>query len=305
MTTPVSLGTWPTPLEAAPRLAARVGLAELWFKRDDLSGLGGGGNKVRKLRYTCAEAVAVGATTVITSGGPQSNHARLTAAAAARLGLACVLVLAGPPAPHRRGNLLLDELAGAEIVWCGDRPLAEVVAVEAQRRSAYVVPLGGSSPASVQGYVDCGRELRAQVPDIDGVEVVVAVASGGMMAGLVRELGAERVIGVDTGAVPDPRAAVAGLLDGQVEPAALRIDGSQVGAGYGTFTDSVRAALYATAREEGVFLDPTYTGRAMAALLEGSFPHGDRVVFVHSGGLPGLFGHAEVGDLTPPSPTPR
>ncbi|MET8094292.1 pyridoxal-phosphate dependent enzyme [Micromonospora sp. NPDC005220] len=294
MIAPISLGTWPTPLEAAPRLAAQLGLAELWFKRDDLSGLGGGGNKIRKLRYTCAQALAEGATTVITSGAPQSNHARLTAAAAARLGLASVLVLAGSPPQGRRGNLLLDGLAGAEIVWAEDRPLAEVVAVEAERRPAYVIPFGGTSPASVQGYVDCGRELRAQLPDIDGVEVVVALGSGGTMAGLVRELGAERVIGVDVGAVPDPRATVAGLLVGEVEPDALRIDGSQVGAGYRTLTDAARVALETTARMEGVFLDPTYTGRAMAALLTGSFPRGDRVVFLHSGGLPGLFGHPEL-----------
>ncbi|MEU4531299.1 pyridoxal-phosphate dependent enzyme [Micromonospora ureilytica] len=294
MITPVPLGTWPTPLEAAPRLAARLGLAELWFKRDDLNGLGGGGNKIRKLQYTCAQAIADGATTLITSGAPQSNHARLTAAAAARLGLSCVLVLAGPPPESRRGNLLLDGLAGAEIVWAGDSPLAEVVAVEAERRSAYVIPFGGTSPTSIQGYVDCGRELRAQLPTVDGVEVVAALGSGGTMAGLVRELGAQRVIGVDVGAVPDPRATVAGLLVGEVEPDALRIDGSQVGAGYRTLTDAVRAALEVTARTEGVFLDPTYTGRAMAALLAGSFPRGDRVVFLHSGGLPGLFGHPEL-----------
>ncbi|WP_030486892.1 pyridoxal-phosphate dependent enzyme [Micromonospora chokoriensis] len=294
MITPVSLGTWPTPLEAAPRLAARLGLTELWFKRDDLNGLGGGGNKIRKLQYTCGQAIAAGATTLITSGAPQSNHARLTAAAAARLGLACVLVLAGPPPETRRGNLLLDEFAGAEVVWAEDRPLAEVVATEAERRSAYVLPFGGTSPESTQGYVDCGRELRAQLPNIDGVEVVAALGSGGTMAGLVRELGAERVIGVDVGAVPDPRATVAGLLVGEVEPDTLRIDGTQVGAGYRTLTDDVRAALEVTARTEGVFLDPTYTGRAMAALLAGSFPRGDRVVFLHSGGLPGLFGHPEL-----------
>ncbi|MET7373274.1 pyridoxal-phosphate dependent enzyme [Micromonospora arida] len=294
MITPVPLGTWPTPLEAAPRLAARLGLAELWFKRDDLTGLGGGGNKIRKLQYTCAQAIAVGATTVVTSGAPQSNHARLTAATAARLGLSCVLVLAGPPPESRRGNLLLDGLAGAEIVWSGEHPLAEVVAAEAERRSAYVIPFGGTAPASIQAYVDCGRELRAQLPDADGVEVVAALGSGGTMAGLVRELGVQRVIGVDVGAVPDPRATVAGLLVGEVEPDALRIDGTQVGAGYRTLTDAVRSALEVTARTEGVFLDPTYTGRAMAALLTGSFPHGDRVVFLHSGGLPGLFGHPEL-----------
>ncbi|MGC4813314.1 pyridoxal-phosphate dependent enzyme [Micromonospora sp. DT228] len=294
MITSVSLGTWPTPVEAAPRLAARLGLAELWFKRDDLGGLGGGGNKIRKLEYTCAQAIAAGATTLITSGAPQSNHARLTAAAAARLGLSCVLVLAGSRPESRRGNLLLDGLAGAEIVWSDDRPLAEVVAAEAERRSAYVIPFGGTSPASVHGYVDCGRELRAQVPGLDGTDVVVALGSGGTMAGLVRELGAERVVGVDVGALPDPRTTVAGLLDGEVEAGALRIDGSQVGAGYRTLTDGARVALETTAREEGVFLDPTYTGRAMAGLLAGSFPRGDKVVFLHSGGLPGLFGHPEL-----------
>jgi L-cysteate sulfo-lyase len=294
MIEPVSLGTWPTPLEAAPRLAARLGLAELWFKRDDLNGLGGGGNKIRKLQYTCAQALDSGAVTVITSGAPQSNHARLTAAAAARLGLSCVLVLAGSPVEDRRGNLLLDELTGAEVVWAGDSPLEEVLTSEAGTRSAYVIPFGGSSPTSIQGYVDCGRELRAQVPDIDGAEIVVAVGSGGTMAGLVRELGAERVIGVDSGAVPDPRATVAGLLGHDVDPTDLRIDGSQVGEGYGTVTGAVRAALATTARAEGIYLDPTYTGRAMAALLDGSFPHGDRMVFLHSGGLPGLFGHPQM-----------
>jgi len=286
----VALGTWPTPLEPAPRLAAAIGLRELWLKRDDLGGLGGGGNKVRKLQYTCALAVAAGATTLITSGAPQSNHARLTAAAAARLGLGCVLVLGGRAPADMRGNLLLDGLAGAELIWAGDSPLAEVVAVEAEKRTAYVIPFGGTSATSIQGYADCGRELRAQVPDIAGTEVVVALGSGGTMAGLVHELGADRVIGVDTGALPDPRTTVAALLD-EPDPATLRIDGSQVGAGYATVTDGVRAALTTTARDEGVFLDPTYTGRAMAALLAGSFPRGGKVVFVHTGGLPGLFGH--------------
>jgi L-cysteate sulfo-lyase len=118
---PVLLGSWPTPLEPAPRLAAAVGLAAdaLWVKRDDLSGLGGGGNKVRKLQYTCAQALAAGATTVITSGAPQSNHAWLTAAAAARLGWRSVLVLQGQEPEVPAGNLVLDLLAGARLVWTG------------------------------------------------------------------------------------------------------------------------------------------------------------------------------------------
>ena len=289
MISPISLGSWPTPVEAAPRLASRLGLAALWFKRDDLTGLGGGGNKIRKLQYTCAQAIAAGAGTVVTSGAAQSNHARLTAAAAARLGLRCVLVLAGEPAP-KRGNLLLDELAGAEVIWAGAAPIAEVAAAEAARRSAFVIPFGGSSPVSVEAYVDCAREITDQVGDFDAM--VVALGSGGTMAGLVKGLGPERVAGVDTGAVADPRATVAELLGGAVDPAALRIDGGQVGPGYATLTEPVRAALELTARTEGIFLDPVYTGRAMASLIAGG--HGDRVVFLHSGGLPSLFAHPQL-----------
>jgi L-cysteate sulfo-lyase len=283
---PISLGTWPTPVESAPRLGKRLGLDALWFKRDDLSGLGGGGNKVRKLEYTCAQAVQSGADTVITSGGPQSNHARLTAAAAARLGLRCVLVLAGTDREHR-GNLLLDDLAGAEIRWAGDTPLAEAV----EKEDGFVIPFGGSNPTSIAGYATCARELKAQVGDFDAV--VVALGSGGTMAGLVAELGPERVVGVDTGAVGDPAATVSALLGGAVAAGDLRIDRGQVGAGYAALTDAVRDALALAARTEGIFLDPTYTGRALASLIAGG--HGDRIVFLHTGGLPGLFGHPGYG----------
>lgn len=296
MIEPISLGTWPTPVEPAPRLARRLGLRELWLKRDDLSGLGGGGNKVRKLEYTCAQALAAGAGTVVTSGGPQSNHARLTAAAAARLGLRCVLVLAGTEREHR-GNLLLDDLAGAEIRWAGGTPLDEAVRGE----EGFVIPFGGSNAVSIEGYATCAREIKAQVEDFD--VVVTALGSGGTMAGLVKELGPQRVVGVDTGAVPDPAKAVTDLLGTPADvpgppagllgtPAELRIDRNQVGAGYAALTDAVRDALALTARTEGVFLDPTYTGRAMASLIAGG--HGDRVVFLHSGGLPGLFGHQQI-----------
>jgi 1-aminocyclopropane-1-carboxylate deaminase/D-cysteine desulfhydrase-like pyridoxal-dependent ACC family enzyme len=283
----ISLGAFPTPLEPALRLAAAIGVEELWLKRDDLIGLGGGGNKVRKLQYTCAQALEAGATTLITSGAAQSNHARLTAAAAARLGLGAVLVLAGSAPERPGGNLLLDVLAGAEIVWAGDEPLAEVVAAEAEKRRAHVIPFGGSSVFSAQGYVDCAREILAELPTVD--RVIVAVGSGGTMAGLVAGLGPARVVGVDTGAVPDPHAAVAALLDRDHGP--LSIDRGQVGAGYDTLTDPVRAALRLAARTEGVFLDPIYTGRALAGLVAGCAPRDGVTVFLHSGGLPGLFGH--------------
>jgi L-cysteate sulfo-lyase len=270
MVTPISLGAWPTPLEPAPRLAAALGLQELWIKRDDLVGLGGGGNKVRKLQYTCAEALAAGATTLVTTGALQSNHARLTAAAAARLGLRCVLVLAGREPMTPRGNLILDQLAGAEIIWAEGQPLAKMAAAEAEARpGSHLIPFGGSSRGSVQAYVDCARELIEQQPDFD--QVVVAVGSGGTMAGLVKELGAERVLGVDSGAVPDPHAAV---------------------------TEPVREALKLAARTEGIYLDPTYTGRALAGLIARTAPVGlarsGRVIFLHSGGLPGLFGHPDI-----------
>ena len=301
---PIRLGTWPTPVEPAPRLAAALGLGTLWLKRDDLGGLGGGGNKVRKLEYALAEARAAGATTLVTTGAAQSNHARITAAAAARRGLRAVLVLVGEPPPVERGNLVLDRLAGAEVVWAGDVPIdgtADALEREAQRlRDAgelpFLLPLGGSTSVAARGYVDCASELRAQVPDLD--RVVVAVGSGGTMAGLVAGLGADRVLGVDVGALTDPVATVTSLLAGMPgvpPPGDLWIDTGQVGAGYDTPPATAHAALELAARTEGVFLDPIYTARALAGLAaataSGRVGRSDVTVFLHSGGLPGLFGH--------------
>ncbi|MBB2940321.1 D-cysteine desulfhydrase [Actinoplanes lutulentus] len=284
MVEPLALGTFPTPLESAPRLADALGLGQLWIKRDDLIGLGGGGNKARKLRFTCAEALAAGATALVTTGAPQSNHARATAAAAARLGLPCVLVLAGSAPARTAGNLLLDELVGAEVVWSGDRTPGEVAAEQvAARPGAFLIPFGGSSRTAVRAYVECARELTEQA-SFD--HVVVAVGSGATMAGLVAGLGAARVRGVDVGAVADPDATVRALLPD--DTGELLIDRGQVGAGYATVTDQVRAALRLAAAKEGLFLDPTYTGRAMAGLAAAAEP-GSRVVFLHTGGLPGLF----------------
>lgn len=307
-----SLGTWPTPLEPAPRLAEAVGLDGLWVKRDDLSGLGGGGNKVRKLRYTCAQALAAGATTLITTGAAQSNHARLTAAAAARLGLRAVLLLAGDEPGVPQGNLVLDLLADASIVWTGKstpQELYDRIAREAQHvRDAggvpQVIPFGGSSPYSARGYVDCADELLAQLPDLD--RVVVAFGSGATMAGLVARLGAERVIGVDVGAVGDPVGTLRELLDGMPEGPVpeeeLRIERGQVGAGYGTLAPGARDAMRLAARTEGLFLDPTYTARALAGLAAcvaaGRIRREHRTVFLHTGGLPGLFAHPDLRQLS-------
>ncbi len=310
---PVRLGTWPTPVEPAPRLAAAAGLAAdaLWVKRDDLSGLGGGGNKVRKLQYTCAQALAAGATTLVTSGAPQSNHARLTAAAAARLGLRAVLVLGGERPALAQGNLALDHLAGARLAWLPsatpERLRDEVERQAQQVRDdggvPFVIPFGGSSSFSARGYADCGAELLDQLPGID--HVVVAFGSGATMAGLVASLGAGRVIGIDTGALADPGATLAELLHGMpgvaVRRADLRIDHGQVGAGYAALTPDAAAAMRLAARTEGIFLDPTYTARALAGLVacvaDGRIGPRDRTVFVHTGGLPGLFGHPALPQL--------
>jgi len=204
------LGSWPTPLEPAPRLAAAVGLDpdDLWIKHDDLSGLGGGGNKVRKLEWTAGTALAQGADVLVTTGAAQSNHARLTAAAGAKLGIDVVLVLTGGPEPL--GNIALDSLLGATVHWCGDVTEEELAAraedvasvLVGEGRSPAVIPFGGSNAVGATGYRDAGTELLVQDPSVE--RVVVAVGSGGTMAGLVVALGADRVLGVDTGAMADP-----------------------------------------------------------------------------------------------------
>ncbi|MFI8192035.1 D-cysteine desulfhydrase family protein [Streptomyces sp. NPDC085946] len=304
------LSAWPTPLEPAPRLAAALGLREddLWIKRDDLCGLGGGGNKVRKLEWTVGEALATGADTLVTTGAAQSNHARLTAAAGARLGLDVVLVFPGTPdsAFGGSGNLVLDSLFGARVHWAGDAApasladAAEKVCARLRGQGArpYLIPFGGSSPLGARGYVEGGEELRAQMPDVQ--HVVVALGSGGTMAGLVGALGAERVLGVHCGAVAEPAATVAELsghlTPRGIRPGSLRIRTDQVGPGYGALHEPVLEAMRTAARTEGVVLDPTYSGRAMAGLVaavrDGDIRPAQRTVFLHTGGLPGPFGHA-------------
>lgn len=306
---PLTLATWPTPVEPAPRLSQTIGLDadDLWVKRDDLVGLGGGGNKVRKLQHTCAAALAAGARTLVTTGAAQSNHARLTAAAGAHLGLDVELVLAGTaPSPDAdpTGNLLLDRLFGARLIWAGEVAHEDLERVASDRVAELVaagtpaaqIPYGGSSATGARAYVEAGHELLEQVPDL--THVVVAVGSAGTAAGLIAALGAARVLGVDTGATSDPRERVAALvveLGG--DPSGVRVRGDQVGDGYGSLTGAVGEALLLAARTEGLVLDPIYTGRALAGLVaavrDGDVRPGERTVLLHTGGLPGLFGSAE------------
>lgn len=314
MTQRLGLCTLPTPVEPAPRLAAAIGLAPgaLWIKRDDLVGLGGGGNKVRKLERSCAAALAAGATTLVTTGAAQSNHARLTAAAGARLGLDVELVLAGTGDAANTGNLVLDRLLGAHVHWAGavgnealDAIAADRVAALAHAGvTAFQVPYGGTDAVSAVAYADAGTEAVDQLADVR--HHVVAVGSGGTAAGLVAGLGADRVLGVDTGATPDARARIETLVrEMGHDPSGLRLRDDQVGAGYSVVGAPVRDALRLAARREGMLLDPIYTGRAVAGLIaaiaEGDVGADERVLLWHTGGLPGLFGSAEavdwIGDL--------
>jgi D-cysteine desulfhydrase len=288
------LGVWRTPVEPSPRLARWLGLnpGDLWVKRDDWLGHGGGGNKLRKLEHLCGEAVAAGATTLVTSGAAQSNYARLTAASARRLGLDVVLCL---HAGSGTGNLTLNAIFGATVVWDGDPE-----AIAAELPGAAVLPYGGSSATGARGYVACAEELREQAPDVR--HVVVAVGSCATMAGLVAGLGAERVLGVDTGAVPDAGERTAAFVhELGASPTGLRLRLDQVAPGYEQLNDGAREAIEAAGRLEGLVLDPVYTAKAMAglraAVADGDIRPGEKTVFVHTGGLPGLFGHPYAAEL--------
>jgi L-cysteate sulfo-lyase len=241
-----------------------------------------------------------------TAQAPPADRRNSGRKAAARLGLDVVLVLAGSPGSSGSGNIALDGLFGATVRWAGDADdqtlaaIAEQVAGQLRQRGAVpaVIPFGGSSVLGARGYAECGQELLDQKPDLE--TVVVAVGSGGTMAGLIGALGPARVLGVHCGAIADPARTVSALATGlsgePVAPQDLRLRLDQVGDGYATLTEQTMAALTLTARTEGIVLDPIYTGRAMAGLIaaarDGRIAAGQPTVFLHSGGMPGLFGHA-------------
>jgi D-cysteine desulfhydrase len=312
----------PTPVEPLSRLGAELGMAPgaLLVKRDDVTGLAGGGNKARKLEFLCADALDRGCDTLVTGGGRQSNHVRMTAAAANRLGMQCTIVLSSPPPERPSGNVLLDHVLGPDIEWAGVLDfdaLEEAIGAACDRLAAagrrpYRVPIGGASAVGALGYVDAARELVGQVGSVE--VVVTADGSGGTHAGLSAGLGDHgRVLGVDVGARPDivdavrvmavEAAALAGLAAGG--PAGeVRIDRGQVGDGYGAATDECRDAIRLAARLEGLILDPVYTGKAMAGLIaarrSGEIADEETVVFLHTGGMPALFAARYADWLTAP-----
>lgn len=297
----------PTPLHRLSRLGAALGFRpdRLWIKRDDLTLPAGGGNKARKLRLLVNDALARGADCLVTGGGAQSNHARATAAVAAMAGLDCELVLAGHA--DTTGNGLLDAVLGAHVTWVEPGMAYDELESAIQRRcdelsaagrKPYGTPIGGSSPLGASAYAAAAQELADQ---IDPELVVLASGSGGTHAGLVAGFGRhDRVYGVDVGTRPDLAAEIERLAVDAAEVAGLprptgscRVDRDQIGSGYGAPDDHVRDAILTTARAEGVVLDPVYTGKAMAGLFaarrSGAIEPDTRVIFVHTGGLPGLF----------------
>ncbi|GLZ39543.1 D-cysteine desulfhydrase family protein [Actinokineospora sp. NBRC 105648] len=318
----VSLGHWPTPLDECPRLGAALGGVRVLVKRDDVSGLGVGGNKLRKLEFLLAAAVDGGADTVITFGALQTNHGRLTAAACARLGLRCELILTRDvprtgEAYERSGNMALHTLYGATVHLCDDqRAVDETYAQVVERATAAghtiaTIPVGGSNALGVLGYVAATDELFTQL-DAAGVvpdRLVVPVGSAGTVAGvaLATELlgRSTRVVGACVShtaaeSLADIRRLTgeAAALLGAPEPtlAGVHTDDRAVGPGYGIPTDQMWAAVRLFAETEGITLDPVYTGKAAACLVDqartGEIAPGETVVFLHTGGLPGLFAYA-------------
>jgi len=319
----VELGFFPTPIEPLARLSAELGI-KLSIKRDDFTGFGGGGNKVRKLEFLMADALAQQAGVLITTGGHQSNHARMVAAAARKFGMDAVLVLRGHAPSEYQGNLLLDRLFGASFEFLDPtdyfhlidgRMAAHAEAARAIGKVPYVIPLGGANPLGALGYVRAVEEMDAQfkAQGLPAPEVVVAPAgSGGTLAGLyvgaARHWPGTRVIGISVSRdrawfqqrIAAMASETAELLGWQQRfaPAAIEIEDGHVGPGYGVPSAGGNAAIHRLGRTEGVILDPVYTGKAMdglfALVASGAIARQARVTFIHCGGSPALYPFAKV-----------
>jgi len=301
----------PTPIETLPRLSEILGGPRLLIKRDDQTGLAFGGNKTRKLEFLVAEAQDQGAKALITGGALQSNHCRQTAAAAARFGFECILVLTGDVSGQPSANLLLDQLFGAQIVYVADRKDRDEILQQTFDRAAeremkpYLVPYGGSSPTGALGYAFAVKELMEQ--DVHADWIVFATSSGGTHAGLVlgqRVFGYKgKVLGISVDESEEwLRSYVSELASSASEKLGKRIEfapdevlanADYCRAGYGVFTGPEREAIHLFAKHEGILLDPVYTGRAAAGMIDlirkGFFKQDETVLFLHTGGQPALF----------------
>ncbi len=309
----------PTPIEELPRLTAALGGPRILVKRDDQTGLAFGGNKTRKLEFLVAEAREQGADTLISAGAIQSNHCRQTVAAAARFGFGCTLILTGERPIQPTANFLLDQLFGAEIVTVSDRKDRDRVLQQtfdkavAAGRKPYLVPYGGSSVTGAMGYTFAMEELMKQNVNADWI--VFGTSSGGTHAGIA--LG-QRVFGFKGKAlgisidesVADLKKNISALATRASEKLGERIEftGDDVlanddycQAGYGVFGDGEREAIKLFAGTEGLLLDPVYTGRAAAGMIDlirkGHFKMGETILFWHTGGQPALFADKYSADV--------
>lgn len=315
----------PTPLEPLDRLSAHLGGPRIWIKRDDCTGLATGGNKSRKLDYLIADAIQEGATTIITQGAIQSNHVRQSAAIAAKMGLGCSVVLeervqSSDPSFTVNGNILLDRLFGARITIAPRnsdaqqiiRSIADDLSSRGER--PYIIPTGGSNAIGAIGYVDAADEFLQQAGRLDLAtdEIVHATGSAGTQAGLVVGLLSLEsripVLGVSVGKPREQLEPIVLELAQQtadrigwtkrVPPEAVRVDSRFVGEGYGLPTPAMIGAIKLVARLEGILLDPVYTGKAMAGLIDrirnGQYRTARNIVFWHTGGSAGLFGQPAI-----------
>ncbi|HLO30737.1 MAG TPA: D-cysteine desulfhydrase family protein [Anaerolineales bacterium] len=301
----------PTPIEELPRLTGYLNGPRIFIKRDDQTGLAFGGNKTRKLEFLVAEALEQGAKTLISGGALQSNHCRQTAAAAARFGLGCTLVLTGEMSEHPSANLMLDQLFGAEIITVKDRAYRDQILQETYEKAAaegkkpYLVPYGGSSPTGALGYAYAMQELLKQ--NINADWIVFGTSSGGTHAGLVlgqRVFGFKgKVLGISIDESEEwlktHVSALASLASEKIgeriefEPADVLANADYCRAGYGVLTEAEREAVQLFAKLEGLLLDPVYTGRAAAGMIDlirkGYFEKDGTIVFWNTGGQPALF----------------
>jgi len=320
----LGLATLPTPLEAMTRLTTHLGGPRLWVKREDMIGLGFGGNKLRKLDYVLHEAIARGADTIVSGGVVQSNSQRQVAAAAAKLGLVCHLAVyhgrLTPPTPEYEssGNAFLNRLFGAhlhDVPWTGDRNTAIRTLVgdlQAQGHKPYFVPYGVSNALGALGYATAIAEIEAQAArsGFRPAAIVHCTGSAGTQAGLIAgaavALPHTRIVGIDIDAEParvraDVVAfaqAASDLLGVGFDETAVEVVAGHAGPAYGVPHDATIAAIRLAGRLEAIALDPVYSGKALAGLIalihEGRWRNDEDVIFLHTGGAPALFAYQSV-----------
>lgn len=313
----IRLASLPTPLQPLTNLSNSLGIRNIWIKRDDLTGIAFGGNKIRKLEFVLADAQEKGCDTVVTVGAVQSNHCRQTAAMAAQLGMRCILLLAGEEPKEATGNLLLDKLFGAEIKYFSDddfdtlpeRMDLVIETLEELGLAPYGIPAGAMMPVGCLGYVAAMDELKQQCeesgffPD----RILVPVGTAGTLAGMIvgahlTELETE-IIGIsvsrDAKIIQERVKEMIGRMFDEypafIEPFGpeVKVDDRFVGEGYEVVTDGIKSAIKMFAKMDAIILDPTYTAKAGLALmrmaLAGEISADSSVLYWHTGGTPTLF----------------